>query len=93
VELGAGEILLTSVDRDGTQSGFDLTLTSAISRGVSVPVIASGGAKTPDHFAQVFSEGAADAALAASIFHGNVQPIRALKQFLAAQGIEVRLPC
>lgn len=93
VDLGAGEILLTSVDRDGTQAGFDLALTSAISRAISVPVIASGGAKTPDHFAQVFSEGAADAALAASIFHDGVQPIRGLKQFLAAKNIEVRFPC
>jgi imidazole glycerol-phosphate synthase subunit HisF len=93
VELGAGEILLTSMDRDGTQSGFDLVLTAAISRAVSVPVIASGGARTPEHFAQVFREGAADAALAASIFHDAVQSIRALKQFLASQNIEVRLPC
>jgi cyclase len=93
VELGAGEILLTSVDRDGTQSGFDVALTSAISRAVSVPVIASGGAKTPAHFAEIFSEGAADAALAASIFHDNTQSIRALKQFLASHKIEVRLPC
>jgi imidazole glycerol-phosphate synthase subunit HisF len=93
VELGAGEILLTSMDRDGTQSGFDVALTSAISRAVSIPVIASGGAKTPDHFAKIFAEGAADAALAASIFHDNVQSIRALKQFLASQNIEVRFPC
>ena len=93
VELGAGEILLTSMDRDGTQSGFDVTLTSTISRAVSVPVIASGGAKTPDHFAKIFAEGAADAALAASIFHDNVQSIRALKQFLASQNIEVRFLC
>ena len=93
VTLGAGEILLTSMDRDGTQSGFDVALTSAISRAVSVPVIASGGARTPDHFAQIFSEGAADAALAASIFHDNIQSIRELKQFLAARHIEVRLPC
>jgi cyclase len=93
VELGAGEILLTSVDRDGTQIGFDTPLTRAISRAVTVPVIASGGAKLPEHFAQIFSEGAADAALAASIFHDNVQSIRELKQFLAARNIEVRLPC
>ncbi len=93
VELGAGEILLTSMDRDGTQSGFDVALTSTISRAVSVPVIASGGAKTPDHFAEIFSEGAADAALAASIFHDGVQSIRELKQFLAARRIAVRLPC
>ena len=93
VFLGAGEILLTSVDRDGTQSGFDIPLTAAISREVSVPVIASGGAKLPEHFAQIFAEGAADAALAASIFHDSIQPIRELKNFLAARGIEVRLPC
>jgi cyclase len=93
VELGAGEILLTSVDRDGTQLGFDTPLTAAISRAVSVPVIASGGAKIPEHFAQIFTEGAADAALAASIFHDCVQSIRELKKYLAARKIEVRLPC
>ncbi len=93
VELGAGEILLTSMDRDGTQSGFDVALTCAISTSVTVPVIASGGAKSPQHFAEIFSAGAADAALAASIFHDSVQSIRALKQFLASQSIEVRLPC
>jgi cyclase len=93
VELGAGEILLTSVDRDGTQLGFDMPLTSAISRALSVPVIASGGAKLPEHFAQIFSEGAADAALAASIFHDHAQSIRELKQYLSARNIEVRLPC
>jgi cyclase len=93
VSLGAGEILLTSVDRDGTQKGFDVLLTAAISRAVTVPVIASGGARLPEHFAQIFTEGAADAALAASIFHDDVQPIRELKEYLAARGIEVRLPC
>jgi len=93
VAMGAGEILLTSVDRDGTQAGFDTELTAAISEAVFVPVIASGGAKLPEHFVQVFKEGAADAALAASIFHDGVQPIRALKEFLATTGIEVRLPC
>jgi imidazole glycerol-phosphate synthase subunit HisF len=91
--MGAGEILLTSVDRDGTQVGFDTDLTAAISQAVSVPVIASGGAKLPEHFVQIFEKGAADAALAASIFHDGVQPIRALKEFLAGKGIEVRLPC
>ncbi|HET6929274.1 MAG TPA: imidazole glycerol phosphate synthase subunit HisF [Candidatus Acidoferrum sp.] len=91
--LGAGEILLTSVDRDGTQSGFDIPLTAEISREVSVPVIASGGAKLPEHFARVFAEGAADAALAASIFHDSVQRIRELKAFLNARGVEVRFPC
>jgi imidazole glycerol-phosphate synthase subunit HisF len=93
VSLGAGEILLTSVDRDGTQQGFDVPLTSAIAHAVSVPVIASGGAKRPEHFAEVFRDGEADAALAASIFHDSVQPIRDLKEFLAARSIEVRLPC
>jgi imidazole glycerol-phosphate synthase subunit HisF len=93
VELGAGEILLTSMDRDGTQSGFDVDLTSTVSRAVSVPVIASGGAKSPEHFADIFSKGYADAALAASIFHDDTQSILALKEFLAAQNIEVRFPC
>lgn len=93
VEMGAGEILLTSVDRDGTHVGFDTELTAAISNAVSVPVIASGGAKLPEHFVQIFREGAADAALAASIFHDGVQSIRTLKEFLAATGVEVRLPC
>ena len=93
VERGAGEILLTSVDRDGTQSGFDVPLTAAISRSVSVPVIASGGAKLPEHFVEVFRDGAADAALAASIFHDNTQSIRSLKQFLSQSGIPVRFPC
>jgi cyclase len=81
------------MDRDGTQAGFDVALTAAISRAVSVPVIASGGAKTPAHFAQIFSAGHADAALAASIFHDGIQSIRELKSFLADRGIEVRLPC
>jgi imidazole glycerol-phosphate synthase subunit HisF len=92
-ELGAGEILLTSVDRDGTQSGFDIALTAAISKQVMVPVIASGGARWPQHFAEIFGEGAADAALAASIFHDGIQSIRSLKEFLAGEGIRVRLPC
>jgi cyclase len=93
VAAGAGEILLTSVDRDGTQRGFDVMLTAAISRAVTVPVIASGGAKLPEHFVDIFQEGAADAALAASIFHDGTQSIRKLKEFLAAHGVEVRLPC
>jgi len=93
VEVGAGEILLTSVDRDGTQSGFDVRLTAAISTAVSVPVIASGGAKLPRHFLEVFTEGAADAALAASIFHDGIQPIATLKQFLHSNGVAVRLAC
>jgi len=93
VSRGAGEILLTSMDRDGTLSGFDLPLTAAISTAVRVPVIASGGAKTPLHFFDVFTEGHADAALAASIFHDGAQSIRSLKDFLAARAVEVRLPC
>lgn len=92
-ELGAGEILLTSVDRDGTQKGFDIPLTAAISGSVSVPVIASGGAKVPEHFVEIFRDGLADAALAASIFHDDTQSIRALKTFLASRDIQVRLPC
>ncbi len=92
-ELGAGEILLTSVDRDGTQKGFDIPLTAAISGSVGVPVIASGGAKVPEHFVEIFRNGAADAALAASIFHDDIQSIRSLKTFLASQDIQVRWPC
>ena len=91
VARGAGEILLTSMDRDGTRSGFDCALTAAVSRAVSVPVIASGGADNPADFLAVFVEGYADAALAASIFHDNVQGLAALKQFLAARGVPVRL--
>jgi imidazole glycerol-phosphate synthase subunit HisF len=93
VGMGAGEILLTSMDRDGTQSGFDTELTASISRAVTVPVIASGGAKFPHHFLEVFTRGAADAALAASIFHDQVQSIRGLKCYLKENGVEVRLPC
>ena len=90
VARGAGEILLTSMDRDGTQSGFDCDLTAAVARAVSVPVIASGGARTPEDFLRVFTEGGADAALAASIFHDGALPIGALKAFLAAAGVTVR---
>lgn len=93
VARGAGEILVTSVDRDGTQRGFDIPLTVAIAAAVNVPVIASGGAKLPEHFAEVFQQGRADAALAASIFHDGVQSIRGLKEFLRAQKVEVRYPC
>ena len=91
--LGAGEILLTSMDSDGTRSGFDCELTAAVSSAVRIPVIASGGAGTVAHFAEVFRAGKADAALAASIFHFGVSTSRALKQELAQQGIPVRLPC
>ncbi len=89
--LGAGEILLTSMDADGTQQGFDCELTRAVSTAVRIPVIASGGAGTPEHFAQVFLEGAADAALAASVFHFDQYSIRRLKEFLRRRGISVRL--
>jgi cyclase len=91
VSCGAGEILLTSMDRDGTRSGFDLPLTKAVSTLVSVPVIASGGANVPQDFLDVFVEGRADAALAASIFHDAIQGLGELKRFLAAHGVPVRL--
>jgi imidazole glycerol-phosphate synthase subunit HisF len=89
-EMGAGEILLTSIDRDGTKAGFDCDLTAAVSDAVNIPVIASGGAGTFDHFAEVFTIGHADAALAASIFHFNESSVSELKQYLAKQGIAVR---
>jgi len=91
VARGAGEILLTSMDRDGTRNGFDCALTAAVSRAVSVPVIASGGADSPEDFLAVFTEGRADAALAASIFHDDAQSLGELKKFLAAHGVPVRL--
>ena len=90
-ELGAGEILLTSMDADGTQAGFDCELTATIARALHIPVIASGGAGGPDHFAEVFLRGCADAALAASMFHYETHTIRGLKEFLRAQGVPVRL--
>jgi len=90
---GAGEILLTSMDSDGMRNGFDCELTAAVSAAVRIPVIASGGAGTVAHFAEVFGRGKADAALAASIFHFGVSSARALKQDLAQAGIPVRLPC
>jgi imidazole glycerol-phosphate synthase subunit HisF len=89
---GAGEILLTSMDRDGTRAGFDCALTAAVASAVSIPVIASGGAGTFDHFAEVFTAGRADAALAASVFHFSEHAVAELKSFLAARGIPVR-PC
>ena len=92
-QRGAGEILLTSMDADGTRAGFDCEITAAVSDAVQIPVIASGGAGSAQHFAQVFTEGHADAALAASIFHFGVSDARALKQQLAIQGVPVRLPC
>ncbi len=91
-ELGAGEILLTSMDSDGVQTGFDCELTRTISRAVNVPVIASGGAGKPDDFVRVFEEGEADAALAASIFHYGTYTVAQLKQHLATNGINVRRP-
>jgi cyclase len=90
-ELGAGEILLTSMDADGTQAGFDCELTATIARALHIPVIASGGAGGPKHFAEVFLRGYADAALAASIFHYETHTIRSLKEFLRAQGVPVRI--
>jgi cyclase len=90
---GAGEILLTSMDSDGMRTGFDCELTAAVSEAVGIPVIASGGAGTVDHFTDVFGRGKADAALAASIFHFGVSSARALKEELAKAGVSVRLPC
>ncbi|HVP63254.1 MAG TPA: imidazole glycerol phosphate synthase subunit HisF [candidate division Zixibacteria bacterium] len=90
---GAGEIMLTSMDRDGTRIGFDCPLTAAIARSVSIPVIASGGAGAAEHFTEVFKDGDADAALAASIFHFGIHDVRELKAFLQREGIPMRLPC
>lgn len=92
-ERGAGEILLTSMDADGTRNGFDCELTAAVGSALRIPVIASGGAGNAQHFADVFSAGCADAALAASIFHFGIADVRELKQDLASQGVPVRLPC
>jgi cyclase len=92
-ERGAGEILLTSMDRDGTKIGFDCPLTAAVASTVSIPVIASGGAGTAEHFIEVFQAGCADAALAASIFHYALHSCGELKQRLRAAGIPVRWPC
>ena len=89
-KLGAGEFLLTSMDRDGTEDGYDLELTRTISEKVGVPVIASGGAGKPEHFAQAFNEGKADAALAASVFHYNKYPIPLVKDYLRKMGVTVR---
>jgi imidazole glycerol-phosphate synthase subunit HisF len=88
---GAGEILLTSIDRDGTRAGFDCELTAAVSTAVSIPVIASGGAGTFEHFLDVFTAGRADAALAASVFHYSEHAVSELKQFLSTSGVPVRL--
>jgi cyclase len=89
--LGAGEILLTSMDRDGTKNGYDIELTRAISGALNIPVIASGGAGTMEHFREALSEGGADAALAASLFHYGELDIQELKAFLADSGLPVRM--
>ncbi|MCL6508109.1 MAG: imidazole glycerol phosphate synthase subunit HisF [Bryobacteraceae bacterium] len=89
-ELGAGEILLTSMDTDGVQHGFDCELTRAVVRATRVPVIASGGAGKPEHFLEVLTEGGADAALAASIFHYGAYTVAELKEYLDRHGIPVR---
>ena len=91
VALGAGEILLTSMDRDGTKDGYDLELTRAVSDAVTVPVIASGGAGTLEHFHEALVDGRADAALAASLFHFGIHTIAETKRYLAERGVEVRL--
>ena len=91
VALGAGEILLTSMDADGTKAGFDLALTRAVAGSVEVPVIASGGAGCAEDFARVLTEGGADAALAASLFHFHELDIGGLKRDLADRGVPVRL--
>lgn len=91
VELGAGEILLTSMNADGTKNGFEIDLTRMVSENVNVPVIASGGAGTMEHFVEVFDKGKADAGLAASIFHFREIEIADLKQYLKDKGVEVRL--
>ena len=88
---GAGEILLTSIDRDGTRAGFDCALTAAVSTAVTIPVIASGGAGTFDHFYDVFTDGCADAALAASVFHFREHAVSELKAYLRDRGVPVRL--
>ncbi len=90
-ELGAGEILLTSMDADGTQDGYDIELTRTVSETLTIPVIASGGAGTLEHIYEVFAEGKADAALAASIFHYGTYSIRQTKEFLRDRGIAIRL--
>ncbi|MFO0967059.1 MAG: imidazole glycerol phosphate synthase subunit HisF [Gemmataceae bacterium] len=90
-ELGAGEIVLTSMDADGTKAGYDLEMTRAVSEAVTIPVVASGGAGSPEHLRLALTEGKADAALAASIFHYNEYPIPVTKQYLAERGVAVRL--
>jgi cyclase len=89
-QLGAGEFLVTSMDKDGTEDGYDLELTRTVSEKVNVPVIASGGAGKPEHFREAFTEGKADAALAASVFHYNKYPVPVLKEYLRKEGVNVR---
>lgn len=89
--MGAGEILLTSMDCDGTKAGYDIELTKAVSEAVSIPVIASGGAGTPEHFKAALTDGKADAALAASLFHFKEIEINALKQYLKSENVPVRI--
>jgi cyclase len=89
-ELGAGEILLTSMDTDGVQTGFDCELTRTVSRATRIPIIASGGAGKPEHFARVLTDGEADAALAASVFHYGTYTVNDLKECLDREGIPVR---
>ena len=89
-KLGAGEFLVTSMDKDGTKDGYDIELTRAISEGVNVPIIASGGAGTPKHLLDVLTEGKADAALAASIFHYNQYPVPIVKEYLRKAGVIIR---
>jgi imidazole glycerol-phosphate synthase subunit HisF len=91
VEMGAGEILLTSMDHDGTKKGFAVELIRLMTENLPVPVIASGGGGTKEHFSQIFKDGKADAALAASIFHFGEIPIPALKEFLIGEGIDIRI--
>ena len=89
--LGAGEILLTSMDCDGTKDGYDVELTRTVSENVSIPVIASGGAGTKEHFYDALTEGKADAALAASLFHYKELEIKEVKEYLRENGVSVRL--
>ena len=88
--LGAGEILLTSIDRDGAADGYDLRQLRAVTEAVSIPVIASGGAGAPEHFRDAFAEGGADAALAASVFHFGLLRVGEVKQYLASEGVDAR---
>jgi cyclase len=90
-ELGAGELLVTSMDRDGTKIGYDNVLNSIISKEVNVPLVASGGAGEPPHFLEVFKKGKADAALAASVFHFQNYPVPLVKQYLKVKGVSVRI--